>query len=143
MAVVYLALGSNLGNRRSYIENAIRLLKEKHLRVEKVSRIIETEPLGGLPQGKFLNAVLKATTDLSAFELLGVAQSIEKELGRERSVRNAPRTIDIDILLYDHQRITNPQLTIPHPRMFERDFVMIPLQEIEPDLILLRSILSC
>ena len=134
MATVYLGLGSNLGDRRKNIENAVALLKESNVAVQKISTIIETEPVGFLDQGKFLNAVLKGTTQLSPVDLLRHTQSIEKQLGRIKTIRNGPRTIDIDILLYDHEKISTPQLTIPHPRMWERDFVLGPLQEIEPNM---------
>ena len=135
MAVIYLGLGSNLGNREQNIREAIRLLKEHGVRVEKTSRLIETEPVGGVVQGKFLNAVLKATTHLTPQEFLTLTQAIERRLGRVATVRNGPRVVDIDILLYDRQSITTPHLTIPHPRMLQRDFVMVPLKEIEPDLV--------
>ena len=95
--------------------------------------MIETEPVGFLDQGKFLNAVLKGTTQLSPFDLLKQTQSIEEKLGRIKTIPNGPRTIDIDILFYDHEKISTPHLTIPHPRMWERDFVVRPLNEIEPD----------
>ena len=138
MATVYLGLGSNLGDREKNIQDAVSLLKD-FITVEKFSTIIETEPVGFLEQGKFLNAVLKGTTQLSAFDLLAETKSIENKLGRVRTLRNGPRTIDIDILLYDYEKISTPQLTIPHPQMWERDFVMGPLKEIEPDIVILRS----
>ncbi len=134
MAIIYLALGSNLGNRQKNIKNAITLLKKNGVAVQKISTIIETEPVGFLDQGKFLNAVLKGTTELSAFDLLAQTKSIEKKLGRIKTVRNGPRTIDIDILLYDQEKILTPRLTIPHPGMWERDFVMGPLKEISPEI---------
>ena len=135
MATIYLALGSNLGDREKNILEAVAILKANNIRVEKLSTIIETEPVGGSPQGKFLNAVLKAATELAPRDLLMLTQSIENKLGRVRSVLNAARTIDIDILLYDRQKVDTPQLTIPHPRMFQRDFVLIPLKEISPDIL--------
>ena len=132
MAIVYLGLGSNLGDREKNIQNAIRLLNKNHFVVEKLSTIIETDPVGFLEQEKFLNAVLKGHTELSPTDLLSLTQSIEKEIGRQKTFLNGPRVIDIDILLYDEQKIRTPQLTIPHPRMGQRDFVMRPLKEIEP-----------
>ena len=129
-----MGLGSNLGNRELNIKNAVELLKKNGVKVEKISTINETEPAGGIPQGKFLNAVLKSQTDLAPQDLLKFTQSIEKKLGRVKTIKNGPRTIDIDILLYDRLIFSTPDLTIPHPRMFERDFVLIPLKEIDPGL---------
>lgn len=141
MATVYLGLGSNLGDREGNIRNALRLLK-KNFSIEKISSIIETDPVGFLDQEKFLNAVLKGKTQLSPLDLLLQIQSIEEKLGRIKTVRNGPRTIDIDILLYDQEKISTPHLTIPHPRMWERDFVVRLLKEIEPNVVILRSALS-
>ena len=135
MSIVYIALGSNLGDRAGCIQRAVAALQEKGALVLKQSTIIETDPVGGPPQDKFLNAVIKIETELSPAELLSVCLSIERQMGRVRDVRNGPRTIDLDILLYDHLTIDTPQLQIPHPRMREREFVMKPLKEIEPDLL--------
>ncbi len=132
VAIIYLGLGSNLGNREKNIRDAVSLLKN-FVTIEKFSTIIETEPVGFLEQGKFLNAVLKGTTQLSPFDLLTQTQSIEKKLRRARTIPKGPRTIDIDILIYDQEKISTPELIIPHPRMWERDFVMEPLKEIEPE----------
>lgn len=96
---------------------------------------METDPVGGPPQPKFLNAVAKIETRLSPVELLNQCHGIEKELGRVRDVPNGPRPIDLDILLYDRLVLDTPRLTIPHPRMFERAFVLEPLKEIEPALL--------
>ncbi|MFA6378826.1 MAG: 2-amino-4-hydroxy-6-hydroxymethyldihydropteridine diphosphokinase [Candidatus Omnitrophota bacterium] len=134
MALIYLGLGSNIGDRLKHITEAIRLLSN-HIVVDRVSAIIETDPIGGPPQEKYLNAVLKAETSLSAHELLEKTQAIEHVLGRVRTgIQNAPRIIDIDILLYDQQHINDQDLTIPHPRMTTRAFVMKPLEEIDPRL---------
>ena len=135
MSIVYIALGSNLGDRAGYIQSAVAALQEKGASVIKQSTIIETDPVGGPPQDKFLNAVVKVSTELSPLELFSLCQSIEMELGRVRDVVNGPRTIDLDILLYDRLTIATPQLKIPHPRMFERTFVLEPLREIEPGLL--------
>lgn len=135
MAVVYLAFGSNMGNREKNIDDALQLLQENYVHVEKRSQLIETNPMGGPPQGLFLNATAKVHTDLSPLELLKLLQRIEKQLGRVKTVVNGPRTIDIDILLYENQNISTPELTIPHPRMKERDFVLKPLKEIYPDFV--------
>jgi 2-amino-4-hydroxy-6-hydroxymethyldihydropteridine diphosphokinase len=133
MAKVYLGLGSNLGKREHNIQSAIAQMSPNHIDVWQISSFMETNPVGGPPQGKFLNIVVQAWTPLTPDELLTRLQFIEKNLGRERTVRNGPRTIDIDILLYDEMKIDLPHLKIPHPRMLEREFVMSPLTEIAPD----------
>jgi len=132
--IVYLALGSNLGNRRSLIQQAVDELQANGIPVKKISSIIETKPVGGPQQENFLNAVLQAETSLDPHQLLSLTQNIEKKMGRTRDVLNGPRTIDIDILLYNNQSISTLTLIIPHPRMLERDFVMNPLKEIAPDI---------
>ena len=133
MPTVFLGLGSNLGNRRDNIKEAVRLIQKHNISLKKFSSIIETEPVGGPSQEKFLNTVVKVKTDLSARHLLKTLKSIEKELGRRKTVVNGPRIIDIDILLYDALTLNTPQLIIPHPRMWQRDFVMRPLKEIAPE----------
>lgn len=135
MSIVYIALGSNLGDRACYIRSAVAALQEKDVSVLKRSTVIETDPVGGPAQNKFLNAVIKIETELSPGELLSMCQVIERQLGRVREVPKGPRTIDLDILLYDQLVIDTPQLKIPHPRMFERAFVLEPLREIEPSLL--------
>ncbi len=132
MSIVYLALGSNLGDRLQYIHKAVEELKNCGLKVLKLSTVIETDPVGGVAQGKFLNAVLKAGTNYSPEELHAITQSIERKMGRVKKVFNGPRVIDIDILLYDDIKLITRQLLIPHPRMLERSFVMQPLKEIDP-----------
>lgn len=135
MAAVYLGIGSNQGNRRHHINEALARLNKNGISVSKVSSIIETDPVGGPPgQEKFLNAVIKAETDFSPEELLACLKSIERQLGRIKTVSNGPRPIDLDILLYDRLTIKLPQLIIPHPRMRGREFVMRPLKEIAPQL---------
>ncbi|MBF0571612.1 MAG: 2-amino-4-hydroxy-6-hydroxymethyldihydropteridine diphosphokinase [Candidatus Omnitrophica bacterium] len=134
MSIVYLALGSNLGDRHQYIQKAVQELKIYGLKVLKFSSVIETEPIGGPAQGKYLNAVLKAGTIYSPEELHVITQAIERKLGRVKKDINGPRVIDIDILLYDDIKLITPALLIPHPRMLERSFVMQPLEEIEPAL---------
>ena len=130
MATVYLALGSNLGDRQGHLRKAVDAFKANGIRVRKISTVIETEPVGGPPQGKYLNAVLKIQTQLSPEDLHRATQSIEQQLGRVREIKNGPRVIDIDILLYDDVKLVSRRLMIPHPRMFEREFVMQPLREI-------------
>ena len=127
----FIGIGSNLGNRKKYIKNAIKKLKEtKGIEIKKISNIYETEPVGGPKQGKYLNGVMEIETWLKPRELIVELQKIEKQLGRIRSVKNAPRTIDLDILLYGDEKIDEPGLKVPHPRMHEREFVMKPLKEI-------------
>lgn len=132
MTKCYLGVGSNLGNRKENIRRAVELLKSSKIKVKKISTIIETEPVGGPPQGKFLNAVLEVNTNLKPRALLETLKSIEEKLGRKRSVRFGPRTMDLDILLYDSKSIKQRDLIVPHPRMHQRDFVLRPLKEIAP-----------
>ena len=132
MACVFIALGSNVGDRHSSIQRAVEALNAAGIHVECVSTVIETEPVGGPPQGKFLNAVLKARTDLSPQTLHSLTKRIETTLGRVHREVNGPREIDIDILLYDDLTVDLPDLVIPHPRMRQRPFVMGPLKEIAP-----------
>lgn len=134
LATAYIALGSNLGDRNVNLAGAVALLGESGGIVLKHSSVIETDPVGGPPQNKFLNAVVKIETKLSPVELLNHCQAIEQKLGRVRTVFNGPRTIDLDILRYDDLTLDTPRLKIPHPRMFERAFVLEPLKEIEPGL---------
>lgn len=130
MAIAYLAFGSNLGDRRALIRTAVEKLNTGGVRVLQMSSIIETDPVGGPPQGLFLNAVARVQTDLAPSDLLATCLRIEDSLGRVRTVKDGPRTIDIDILLYEDQNIKTETLLIPHPRMKERDFVMRPLREL-------------
>lgn len=131
MQICYLGLGSNLGNRRGNIKKAMNYLEQtKGIKIEKTSRIYETQALGGLPQGKFLNAAIKIKTSLNPLLLLETLKKIEKDLGRKKTVRFGPRQIDLDILLYGNEIINTKKLIVPHPRMFEREFVLKPLREI-------------
>lgn len=135
MATVYLCLGSNLGEREKNLSQALTILSQK-LNLEKVSFIYETEPIGYKEQPFFLNLVCQVSTDLSPDALLRLAKTIEHNMGREPSAQiNAPRVIDIDILLYDTQIIETRDLIIPHPRITERAFVLIPLAEIAPEFV--------
>ncbi|MFC1510506.1 2-amino-4-hydroxy-6-hydroxymethyldihydropteridine diphosphokinase [Candidatus Omnitrophota bacterium] len=135
MSVAYIGVGSNLGNREEHINKALDLLDQEPLQILKRSKLIETNPVGGPPQGKFLNGVIKIKTKLSPKDLLTLCHSIEEKCGRIRTIKHGPRPIDLDILLYDSIICNSKQLTIPHPRMLDRDFVMIPLCEIEPSLV--------
>lgn len=131
MTESYIGIGSNLGDRKGYIERAIEMLKGSgNIKVEKISQLYETEPIGGPPQGKFLNGVIKIETDFSPRELLNRLKRIEKELGRIKRVKDGPRTIDLDILMYGDLHIEEENLVIPHPRMNERDFVKRPLNDL-------------
>jgi len=134
MIGVYLGLGSNMGDREANLATAIQALSQK-VTVTLISSIYETEPLGYLNQPWFLNVVCRVTNDLDPFELLALAKEIEKKIGRVPSFPNAPRPIDIDILFYDDQLINTEALAVPHPRIVERAFVLVPLAEIAPDLI--------
>jgi len=131
MTIAYLGLGSNIGERQEYLNKAIILLdNNEQIIVQKVSSFYDTEPVGYAEQDNFLNAVVEIKTTLEPLELIRVCQQIEAELGRVRTIRWGPRTIDIDILLYGKQEINEEDLIIPHPRMYERDFVMKPLKEL-------------
>jgi 2-amino-4-hydroxy-6-hydroxymethyldihydropteridine diphosphokinase len=132
--VVYLALGSNLGDRRAHLASAVARLAPD-VAVERVSSLYETEPAYVLDQPRFLNAALRGRTALAPAELLALLKRIERELGRAAGPRFGPRVIDLDILLYGGQAIETEALAIPHPRMAERPFVLVPLAEIAPDLI--------
>ena len=133
-ATVYLGLGSNLGNRQDNLDRALDFLSQR-LRVKKTSSVYDTEPLDNTDQPHFLNMVCQVYTRLAPTELLALAKGIENKLGRVFGKSNAPRPIDIDILFYDEQVVETPELTIPHPKLAERAFVLIPLAEIAPDLV--------
>ena len=137
MAVVYLGLGSNLGNREANLHRAIALMEERIGTLLKLSSMIETEPEGFCSEHCFLNAAAAFTTRLAPDALLDETQSIERELGRTQKSHDGihyDRTIDIDLLLYyvegSSVQLSTPRLKLPHPRMMERDFVLIPLREI-------------
>ncbi|MBV9257604.1 MAG: 2-amino-4-hydroxy-6-hydroxymethyldihydropteridine diphosphokinase, partial [Ktedonobacteraceae bacterium] len=132
--IVYLALGSNLGDRRGNLAAALQQLREI-VTIETVSSVYETKPVGYLEQPRFLNIACCGKTWLSAQDLLQYTQAIEVAIGRQPTFRNGPRPIDIDILLYDDLHIQDEHLTIPHPRMTERAFVLAPLAEISPNVI--------
>ncbi len=130
---MYLGLGSNLGNRKKLLLQAIRLISEQVGKVTRQSSLIETEPWGFESNNKFLNAVILCETTKPPREVLEITQQIERDMGRTKksvSVGYSDRTVDIDILLYDDLTIDEPDLKIPHPLMHKRDFVMIPLKEI-------------
>jgi 2-amino-4-hydroxy-6-hydroxymethyldihydropteridine diphosphokinase len=129
----YLALGSNLGDRLATLQRALDLLGDATgIRVVRSSRVFETAPVGP-EQPDFLNAVVEVETSLDPPALLAAALGVERELGRERAERWGPRTIDVDVLTYDEVDVDEPDLRIPHPRMHERAFVLVPLGELDPD----------
>ncbi|MGL4818435.1 MAG: 2-amino-4-hydroxy-6-hydroxymethyldihydropteridine diphosphokinase [Bacilli bacterium] len=129
--VAYISLGSNVGNREQYLKSAIQLLNmHPAIQVCKISSIYETEPVGYEAQDTFLNMVIELYTTLAPIQLLQVTSGIENQLGRIREERWGPRTVDLDILLYNAENMRTEKLTIPHPRMLERGFVIIPLREV-------------
>ena len=128
MVTAYLGLGSNLGDRERNLAKALRRLGQR-MTVEQVSSIYETEPMGYREQPWFLNAVCRLSTELDPFSLLRLVKEIEVELGRAPSFANAPRVIDIDILFYGDEVVAAESLTIPHPRLAQRLFVLVPLAE--------------
>jgi 2-amino-4-hydroxy-6-hydroxymethyldihydropteridine diphosphokinase len=134
MTTVYIALGTNVGDRHHNLREALRLLKDAGLLIQKTSSIYETEPVDYLDQAWFLNAVLEAQTDLSPLDLLYKLRAIESAMGSKKPFAKGPRLIDLDILLYDNDSIATPELQIPHPRMLDRRFVLAPLAEIAPNL---------
>jgi 2-amino-4-hydroxy-6-hydroxymethyldihydropteridine diphosphokinase len=132
----YLGLGSNLGDRLRYLQRAVDLLDEAPgVRVLRSSRVYETDPVGGPPQPPYLNAVVEVETDLAPPDLLRAAHDVEQALGRVRTLRWGARTIDVDILTYGREEIRSdrPDLEVPHPRMHERGFVLVPLLELDAD----------
>lgn len=129
---VFLGLGSNLGDREAAIEEALRLLAARGFAARRRSSNWLTEPVGGPPQGWFVNAAVGGETALSPQELLAACLDSERELGRVRGERNGPRPIDVDLLLYGERRLSVPGLELPHPRLAERRFVLAPLCEIAP-----------
>jgi 2-amino-4-hydroxy-6-hydroxymethyldihydropteridine diphosphokinase len=130
----YLSLGSNLGDRWAHLRQAVESLRllDPALRV---SGVYETAPVGGPAQGPYLNCVVALSTDVEPHELLRVAQELEAAAARVRTVRNGPRTLDVDLLLIGDLVLDTPELVIPHPRMYDRGFVLAPLEELDPALV--------
>lgn len=126
----YVGLGSNMGDREAYLKDAVRLLQENDMDVCALSAIYETEPVGFLDQPPFLNMVARIETKLAPIPLLRTLLQVEAMLGRKRIIKNGPRTIDLDLLLYDSVRMNSDELTLPHPRMLERYFVLCPLLDV-------------
>lgn len=138
----YLGLGSNQGERAAHLQFAVDRLAERAGRVVAVSPVYETEPVGGPAQPDYLNAVVAVDTDLSPRELLGVAKALEAQAGRvppDPERRWGPRPLDIDILLVGDERVDEPDLVVPHPRIHQRAFVLAPLTDVAPDLVVAPS----
>ncbi|MBI9013456.1 MAG: 2-amino-4-hydroxy-6-hydroxymethyldihydropteridine diphosphokinase [Clostridiales bacterium] len=134
---VFLSLGSNLGKKVDYLDNAVDMIKKnKFIHNVKVSSMYQTDPVGYLDQDVFVNIAVVLETTLAPYDLLKVCQEIEKTLNRERLIRWGPRTIDVDIILYDDLKLDDKTLTIPHPRMHERAFVLVPICELDSELVI-------
>jgi 2-amino-4-hydroxy-6-hydroxymethyldihydropteridine diphosphokinase len=133
MSIVHIGIGSNLGDREEHCLEAVRLFSEKRIHVRRRSSMYETEPWGVKNQPSFINMAIEAETGLTPARLLEVLKIIEDEVGRVETFRWGPRVIDLDILFYDDLVMNTPELTIPHPRAHEREFVLRPLTEIAPD----------
>jgi len=130
---VFLAFGSNMGDRAANLQRAVDLLADHGVTVRLSSRVYETDPVGGPPQPDYLNAVIEVETTLPPRALLEACLQIEREMGRTRGERWGPRVIDVDVLTYGDDEIDEPGLQIPHPRMHERGFVLAPLLELSAD----------
>jgi 2-amino-4-hydroxy-6-hydroxymethyldihydropteridine diphosphokinase len=142
MPRAYLGLGSNLGDREANLQRALEGLAERAGQVVAISPVYETEPVGGPPQPEFLNAVVAVETALSPRELLGVAKALEAEAGREPpelGKRWGPRPLDIDVLMVGDERVDEPDLIVPHPRIHQRAFVLAPLADVAPELVVAPS----
>lgn len=135
MSTVFIGIGSNLGDRKANCLKAIEMMKERGLSVISRSRMHETEPWGVTEQPRFINMAVAVETDIGPRRLLELLKDIEKLASRKETVRYGPRTLDLDILLYGSLVLKEPGLEIPHPLMHERDFVLVPLAEIAPDVV--------
>ena len=139
--LAYVAIGANLGDAQAQVMRAIQALSElPQTQLLQSSSLYQTEPVASAPTladlgGDYINAVVKIKTSLSASELLSMLQKTERQAGRERSHTDAPRTLDLDLLLYGDARFNTPQLQLPHPRMNQRAFVLVPLHEVQPQLV--------
>jgi 2-amino-4-hydroxy-6-hydroxymethyldihydropteridine diphosphokinase len=134
MTLAYLGLGSNLGDRERNLGEARRLLEEAGARVLRASAVHETEPYGVIDQPRFLNQVVEVEWRRGPRELLGAVKAVETAAGRKPTYRWGPREIDVDILLFGSETVDEPDLVIPHPGLYERDFLLRPLAELRPDL---------
>lgn len=132
--VAYIGLGSNIGDRLFYLQQSLKLLaREPDIFLRASSRVYETAPVGGPPQGRFLNAACSLKTSLPPVLLLRRLLAVEQKLGRERRQRWGPRTVDLDLLIYGQVAMCTPALVLPHPRMLTRSFVLLPLLDIAPE----------
>lgn len=138
MAVkVYIGIGSNMGDKEDNIREALGLLeRDGRVSALEIAPLYKTDPVGYADQDWFLNTVASVKTDLSPRELLGLLMGIERQMGRERTIRWGPRVIDLDIILYGDAVVNTPDLQIPHPRIVERAFVVVPLADLDPDILL-------
>ncbi|MFI5057796.1 MAG: 2-amino-4-hydroxy-6-hydroxymethyldihydropteridine diphosphokinase [Candidatus Acidiferrales bacterium] len=134
MQIIYLSLGSNVGDRKANLRGAIAALEGAGVRVRRVSSLYETEPVDFLEQPWFLNCVVEAETELEPLALLRALREIESRMGSKKLIAKGPRLLDMDILLYGEETIDTPELQVPHPRMMHRRFVLEPLAEIAPEL---------
>lgn len=135
MPICFIGIGSNLGNRKENIKAAINSLRKiKGVKIEKISSFYQTKPEGVINQNDFINGVMRIKTNIPPKKLINRLKAIEKGLGRKETARFGPRVIDLDILLYDNQRINTKNLTLPHQRMYARDFVLIPLRDVAPEM---------
>lgn len=132
--IVYIGIGSNLGNREDNCLKALRLMEESGIKILKRSSLYETEPWGIKDQPMFINMVIQAETEKSPVELLRILKSIEDSMGRLKDIKWGPRIIDLDILFYNNLILDTPELKIPHPYLHQRAFVLMPLSEIAPEL---------
>jgi 2-amino-4-hydroxy-6-hydroxymethyldihydropteridine diphosphokinase len=131
MATCYIGVGSNIGDRQKFIDSSIEELKKiRGVSVTRLSSIYETLPVSDIPQGKYLNGVIEIETDLKPMPLLKELNGIEEKLGRKRTVKNAARTVDLDILYYGDEKINEKDLIVPHPMISEREFVLKGLREL-------------
>ncbi len=133
MTRAYVGLGSNLGDRVENLQRAVDLLRERAVRVLRSSRVYETEPVGGPEQPDYLNAVIEVDMDGTAYDLLDASMTVENEMGRVRTERWGPRIVDLDVLTFGDEEIDEADLQVPHPRMHERGFVLVPLLELDAD----------
>lgn len=135
MTRVFLGLGSNVGDRRQHLQTAVETLRDPAFGLVSVSPVYETDPVGGPDQGRYLNLVVELDSDRSPRDLLGICHRLEAAAGRVRAERWGPRTLDVDLLWVDGVEVDEDDLEVPHPRMWERRFVLAPLRDLAPDLV--------
>ena len=128
--MIFIGLGSNLGDRTAFLAEARARMNQAGIRVVRESSVIETDPVGYADQGRYLNQVVEVDTQLTPRELLNSLLAIETAMGRVRTIKNGPRNIDLDVLIYNQVSLNEPGLELPHPRMMERSFVLEPLREL-------------